>query len=173
MNVKLYIVLVMSIILLVWVIFCGIQFVRQSKRIVAESDFTAHVKCENCNYEYDVNAENFNRISTAKYVKKTNPQFIKGMVVKIPQYSYYARKFQCPNCNKKAYGNVLNINEIHQISRKPVTIHSLKWLFMMFIGGAVILILTSFPMRIADEYTKKQVEDMKQDHYEEVKDKYY
>lgn len=172
MDLRSIIVICMGIALFFWVLFCAIQLVRQSKKITVTSDFTAHVRCEKCNFEYDVNTADFNKSYRTKYVKSTKSEVSNGMIINVPHYSYYAKKLVCPCCNKKAYAKVLNIDEIQQKTRKPVAINCLKWMIVMFVGGMLIVMLTSIPMRLADNYAKKQVEDMKQEHYEEIKDKY-
>lgn len=47
---------VMGVVLMAWVIFCGIQFIRHSRKLTAGGDFVGHVRCEKCGTEYTVKA---------------------------------------------------------------------------------------------------------------------
>ena len=47
MFAEIIILTIIGIVLLAWVIFCGIQFIRHGRDVVAGADFVGHVKCEN------------------------------------------------------------------------------------------------------------------------------
>ena len=59
MDVRFVIMMVMGVLLMGWVVFCGIQFIRHSRNLVAGASFTGHVKCEKCGTEYEVSADYF------------------------------------------------------------------------------------------------------------------
>ena len=46
MDARFVIMMVMGVLLMGWVVFCGIQFIRHSRNLVAGASFTGHVKCE-------------------------------------------------------------------------------------------------------------------------------
>ena len=52
---------VMGVVLMAWVIFCGIRFIRHSRKLTAGEDFVGHVRCEKCGTEYTVKAGDFNK----------------------------------------------------------------------------------------------------------------
>ena len=95
MTVRFMITAVMGVLLLGWVIFCGVQFIFQDRRRIAGADFIGQAKCEKCGTEYTVSPQEFN----------------KGI-------AYYAKKFYCPCCKKREYAQVLNINEINEDMRQ-------------------------------------------------------
>ena len=59
MDARFVIMMVMGVLLMGWVVFCGIQFIRHSRNLVAGASFTGHVKCEKCGTEYEVSAAEF------------------------------------------------------------------------------------------------------------------
>lgn len=97
---------VMGVVLMAWVIFCGIQFIRHSRKLTAGGDFVGHVRCEKCGTEYTVKA-------------------------------------------------------------------GLHWLLLMFIGGMLILVLAGIPLSLFDRASRQQAEDMRQQRYEELKERYF
>lgn len=90
-----------------------------------------------------------------------------------PNYSYYAKKFHCPECNKKVYAQVLNINELNEQSRSFVLREGIKCLLVMAIGGGLIMMVMSVPIKIVRYQREKQVEQMREEMYEELRNKYY
>ena len=57
--------------------------------------------------------------------------------------------------------------------RKTTVKIGLHWLAMMFIGGMLILVLGGIPIYFADRAAWKQAEDMRQQRYEELKERYF
>lgn len=172
MDVRFIIVIVMGVLLIGWVIFCGIQFIRYSRNLVAGSGFIGHVECEKCGHRYDVSAAEFTEscVSKSRSVSKTRR---KGMIlVKRPEYSYFAKKFYCPNCGKKRYGKVLNINEIQDATLRPSLKAGARWLIIMCVGGLIIMAAASIPMHFAERAAQQQVEELKQRQYEEFVERY-
>lgn len=172
MMIKTILVLIMAIMLLVWIIFCGIQFLHRSRMIIAAGDFTGHVKCEKCGAVYDVGPEEFaeSHIIKSKTVTRTK---LKGTaLVNKPEYRYFAKKFRCPGCGRRAYGQVLNINEINDIMLAPSLKTGIRWLIMMAAGAVLIITVMSIPMYFADRYTEYQIEKLKQHQYEEFIEDY-
>ena len=95
-----------------------------------------------------------------------------GAFVNRPKYKYYAKKFQCPCCGKKRYAQVLNINEINQMMARPVLRAGVRWLILMFIGGMIILAAVSVPMHFADGARDQRIEKLKEQQYEDFKERY-
>ena len=115
---KIMITAVMGVLLLGWVIFCGVQFIFQGRRRIAGADFIGQAKCEKCGTEYTVSPQEFNKGIMTKTRSLTKTQVYRGAFVDTPHYAYYAKKFYCPCCKKREYAQVLNINEINEDMRQ-------------------------------------------------------
>ena len=172
MFAEIIILTIMGVVLLAWVIFCGIQFIRHGRDVVAGADFVGHVKCEKCGTEYEVSAEEFTQSYMSKSRSVTRTKIQGGAFVNRPQYSYYAKKIQCPCCGKKRYAQVLNINEINQMMTRPVLRAGIRWLILMGIGGVLILAVASIPLHFADRAREQRVEELREQQYEDFKERY-
>lgn len=172
MFAEIIILTIIGIVLLAWVIFCGIQFIHHGRDVVAGADFIGHVKCEKCGTEYEVSAEEFTKSYMSKYRSVTRTKIQGGASVNRPQYSYYAKKFQCPCCGKKRYAQVLNINELNQMMTRPVLRAGIRWLILMGIGGVLILAVASIPLHFADRAREQRVEELREQQYEDFKERY-
>lgn len=172
MFAEIIILTIIGIVLLAWVIFCGIQFIHHGRDVVAGADFIGHVKCEKCGTEYEVSAEEFTQSYMSKSRSVTRTKIQGGAFVNRPQYSYYAKKFQCPCCGKKRYAQVLNINEINQMMTRPVLRAGIRWLILMGIGGVLILAVASIPLHFADRAREQRVEELREQQYEDFKERY-
>lgn len=164
---------VMGVALMVWVSFCGIRFIRHSRKLTAGEDFVGHVRCEKCGTEYTVKAGDFNKGFMGRYRRVTRTKIHGAAFVNSPYYSYYAKKFDCPCCRKRRYAQVLNIHEINQDMRGKTLKAGLHWLILMFIGGMLILVLAAIPLSFLDRASRRQAEDMRQQRYEEWKERYF
>lgn len=172
MMLEIILMAVMAVLLIAWVIFCAVQFIRHSKNVIAKGDFTGHVRCEKCSTEYDVTPEEFTQSNFAKYRSFTKTK-IKGIaLVNRPNYRYFAKKFYCPHCGKKRYAQVLNINEINDLMTVPSIVSGIKWLAVMAIGGAVIIAIMSIPLHFAKEQRLEHVRDLEQKQYEDFIERY-
>lgn len=172
MFAEIIILTIIGIVLLAWVIFCGIQFIRHGRDVVAGADFVGHVKCEKCGTEYEVSAEEFTQSYMSKSRSVTRTKIQGGAFVNRPQYSYYAKKFQYPCCGKKRYAQVLNINEINQMMTRPVLRAGIRWLILMGIGGVLILAVAFIPLHFADRAREQRVEELREQQYEDFKERY-
>lgn len=170
--VKMILILVMTIFLAGWMIFCAIQFIRRARTIVATGDFTGHVKCEKCGTVYDVSPEKFTESCVVKSKTVTKTKRRGPALVNRPEYRYFAKKFHCPGCGRRAYGQVININEINDIMLVPSIKAGIRWLIIMAVGALLIITVMSIPMYFADRYTEQQIEKLKQQRYEEFSEKY-
>lgn len=101
MDARFIILLIMSVLLLGWVIFCGIQFFRHSKELIVDADFIGHVKCEKCGTLYDVNAAQFTESHMSKSVSTSKTQFKNGAFINRPHYRYFAKNFTVPAVAKR------------------------------------------------------------------------
>lgn len=173
MDARFIILLIMSALLLGWVIFCGIQFFRHSKDLIVDADFIGHVKCEKCGTLYDVNAAQLTESHMSKSVSTSKTQFKNGAFINRPHYRYFAKKFHCPCCGKKRYAQVLNINEINSQMLKPTLRAGVRWLIFMFVGGVLILAVSSIPMFFANRAAQQKADELRQERYEEFKERYF
>ena len=67
----------------------------------------------------------------------------------------------------------MNINEINRDMREKTLKAGLHWLLLMFIGGMLILVLTGIPISFLDRAARRQAGDMRQQRYEELKERYF
>ena len=155
-----------------WIIFCAIQYIRNSKKLIARSDFKGHVRCEKCGTVYEVSPKEFTNSYMVKSQSVTKTKRKGIAFINKPVYKYYAKKFYCPHCKKKMYAQVLNINEINVQMQAPSMKIGIRWLILMFVGGLVIMAAMSIPMHFANKYREHKVENMKRQYYEELKDRY-
>lgn len=162
---------VMAVLLLGWVIFCAVQFIRHSRDVIVASDFVGHVKCEACGAEYDVSAADFTKSFASRSRSVTRTRMEGAAFVNRPHYSYYAKKFHCPGCGRKRYAQVLNINEINRAMEKPMLRTGMRWLLLMCIGGILILAAAAVPMHFLNQARERQVEELREQRYEELKDR--
>jgi transcription elongation factor Elf1 len=162
----------MGICLLIWVIFCAVQFIRHSKTLVAGADFIGHVECEKCKTRYDVSASEFARSSITKSRSVSKTKLKNGAFINRPYYQYFAKKFNCPVCGKKRYARVLNINEINDLMLKPSLNAGIHWLIIMFIGGVIIMAAASIPRHFTEKAAQQRVEELKEQQYQEFIQRY-
>ena len=172
MDARFVITLIMGILLLSWVIFCGIQFFRSCAEMTIRSGLTGHVKCEKCGTEYDVTAAEFTKSHMSRSRSMTRTQVDGAAFVNRRTYTYYAKKFFCPCCSRKRYAQVLNINELSTQMEKPGIRAGIRWLIFMIAGGVIIMSVMSIPMHFANRAAEQRTEEMRQEMYEEMKDRY-
>lgn len=171
MTVKIVIVLVMALVLLAWCVFCSVMFYRNCRNKVAEGDFPVHVKCEKCGGDYQITPEEFSRSHIVKSVSRTRTKVRGAALVNSPEYSYFAKKFRCPHCGKKAYGKIENIDEFRNLTEKTAVSYGVRWLVAMAAGGIVIMLISAVLMGIVDIGEKKRIQNLKEKRYEQfIKD---
>ena len=163
---------VMGTFLMAWVIFCAIQIYRSSKTAFTESDVAIHAKCESCGGLYDVTAKEFNSsyVSKYKYISRTKMSGIAA--VHKPQFTYYAKKLPCPYCKKKKYAQIVNINEIQDLSISSMLRGGAKWMAAMVAGGLLLLAAMGASTKILSWRNQQKAEDIKQERYEELRNSY-
>lgn len=164
--------IMLGLILMAWVIFCAIQIYRSSKNAFTESNVAIHAKCESCGELYDVTAKEFNSsyVSKYKYISRTKMSGIAA--VHKPQFTYYSKKLLCPNCNKRKYAQIININEIQDLSISSMVKGGRKWMTVMVAGGILILAVMGALTGLTSWYNKQKTVGMKQERYEELRNRY-
>lgn len=172
MEPRFLIVLIMGGVLMVWVVFCGVQFIRHGRREAQNLNLTAHVKCETCGTEYPVITAELARSFFAKSKSTARTRIAGAAFVNTPKYSYYAKRLDCPHCGRKQYAQVLNIDELNEQMTMPVVRTGIRWLLMMLMGGILIFAVTSAAMFFADKASRNRAEEMRQQRYEELRERY-
>lgn len=173
MGLEVIIIIIMAVILLLWVIFCGCFIFHRISKATSRIGFKAHVQCEKCGFIHDVSSEEATHSYMTKFKSTTKTKIQHGAFVNQPVYSSYAKKFYCPNCGKKTYGQVLNLEEIQDIVKTPQTKELSKGLAMLVVGGLVILIFMQIPMHFAHKAREKRIEQMKEQQFENIRDTYW
>ncbi len=172
MSARLVVTLIAGSLLLLWVMICAAKFWTRSKELMIEIGTIAHVKCENCGTQYDVAAAEYAQMGISRTASKTRTKLKGVAMVNEPEYHYYAKRFYCPHCKNKCFGQVLNIGEIQSKSRGPFLQAGIQCLIMMVIGGMIVFAVSSVPMHFVEKAEQRRIEEMKQQYYEEVKDRY-
>lgn len=172
MDARMIITLSMGACLLVWVLFCGIGFVLRDRRNVAQSGFTAHVKCECCGTVYDVSSAEFAHSLVVKSKRISRTQMKGPAIVAKHSILYYAKRFNCPTCGKRHYAQVLNLDEIQEKTHKTLVKTGMQGIAAMVIGGILIITLFQIPIHFANKEAQRRVEEMKQQQYEQFKQDY-
>ena len=173
MDTEVIIIIIMAAILLFWIIFCVCLMLRRISKVISRSNLKAHVQCEKCGCIFDASLKEATHSPFTKTKSTTKTKIQGGAFVNKPVYSSYAKKFHCPNCGKKTYGRVLNLEEIQDSLRVPRTKEIVKGFAMMLIGGITIVILMQIPMHFANKAKEKKIEQMRQQQYEDIKEKYW
>lgn len=134
-------IIVGPMLLLIWLIVNTIYTVSKIKKEVKDKnkDTKLIVKCEKCKIEHEATVDEF--FST--HMSKTKSVVVSANVgplgVSGTHYSYLAKKFFCPNCNKKTWSEIKNYNEIAKDNTKIMIPFILKYFASLLIGGALII----------------------------------
>lgn len=172
MIASIVVLIVMGILLLSWVILCFVLCMKRNKKIVENSDFDVKLKCEKCGMEYTAPAKDITKTFLSKSKSVTKTKLEGPILINKPKYSYYSKKFFCPNCNKMEYAKVLNIDTLQEKIIKSTSKSYIKCFVMMIIGGLIILILTSIPMTVLNKMKEDKIKDLKDKQYEQFLDDY-
>lgn len=171
-DARFIIVGVMGVVLFAWVVFCGIQFIRHGKGLIVKAGFTAHVKCEKCGTVYEVDSAELAKVGMSKSKSMIKTKIVGPAFINRPHYSYYAKKFNCPSCRKRRYAQVLDINELNDMMTGVTLKTGIRWLVIMAVGGLLILAISAIPMHFVNEAADKHIEELKQQRYEDFKERY-
>ena len=142
------VLILMGVSLLLWVIFCAVQMFRSAGAITVGLGVIGQIKCEKCHNQYQVQPAEFNKSPIAKSRSVTKTKIQGGALVNRPTYHYFAKKFYCPYCKKRVYGEVLNIKELQDAALPGTMSAALRWLLIMFCGGILILCVFGIPLAI-------------------------
>lgn len=150
---------VLSLIVMAWVIWCVVMFMRVSRRAVASSGLAAHIRCERCGAVYDLPAAEVSRLGLIRSVSVTRPRQVGAARVEEPEYRSFSKLFDCPACHQRAYGQVLNIGELQAASRPALISAGVRWLATMVIGGALLLAIGSIPINMMRASAKQAAQE--------------
>ena len=149
----------------------NVERVEKELEHVKLEDEVSDVQCEKCGTIYEVTGKEATRPAMVKYKKSSRTHISNGAFVNTQNYSHYAKKFHCPCCDKKTYGKVLDIQEL-QYEGQDSTIKELgKGFLRMVIGCTIILILAQIPFQIGKKQREREVQQMKEQQYEDLKNK--
>ena len=167
--------------LFVWLVVNFIITLHNVRKAKA-AGLTVQVQCEKCGTIYEVTGKELDTLVDTAWKQATRPAMVKykkssrthisnGAFVNTQNYSHYAKKFHCPCCDKKTYGKVLDIQEL-QYEGQGSTIKELgKGFLRMVIGCTIILILAQIPFQIGKKQREREVQQMKEEQYEDLKNK--
>lgn len=166
------ILILMGLLLMSWVIFCGIQVFRISRSAFAENNIKIHAKCEKCGREYEVTAADFAMSYGVKYKSVTRTRMRGIAAVNEPQFTYYAKKLYCPYCKRRKYAQIINLNEIQDTSVSSIVKAGKKWMAAMVAGGVLILDVMGGITSVVFKHNEEKTENIRQQRYVDLKQKY-
>ena len=67
---------------------------------------------------------------------------------------------------------MLNINDLNQTMTRPVLRAGVRWLILMAVGGAFILAAASVPLYFAGRAGDQRTEELREQQYEDYKERY-
>ena len=167
MNLETIALIAMGGCLFIWLVvnfIITLHNIRKAK----SAGLTAQVQCEKCGTIYEVTAT---RPAMVKYKKSSRTHIKNGAFVNKQNYSHYAKKFHCPCCDKKVYGKVLDIQELQYEGQDNTAKELGKGFLRMVIGCTIILILAQIPLQIGKKQREREVQQMKEQQYEDIKSK--
>lgn len=173
MDIEVILIIIMAALLLFWVIFCVCFMLRRILKDAARADMKAQVQCESCGSTFEVPWKEAVHISMTKTRSTTKTKVQDGALVSKPVYSSYAKKFYCADCEKKTFGQVLNLEEMQESIRSFIRKEACRGLVRMVAGGLAILIVMQIPMHFADHAKEKEIEQMKEQQFEDIKERYW
>lgn len=131
--------IIMAVILLSWLIGNIIYYYRKVTNIFKPDPTPVYIKCEKCGNEYQVSMAEFikGNMTKKKSCAKTE---LKGPIAvnAVKMYSF-AKKFHCPECNKKRWGQVLNYSELDNLIR-PVVVKYFFIQAIVIMAGFMVLV---------------------------------
>lgn len=136
--------------------FSFVKMLTELSKLLGQADFTAQVVCDHCNNQYEVTAKEFSKKWMTKTFSVTKPSLKGPVMVNKPNYYYYGKKFHCPYCNKDYYANVLNREEIAQISAPLFGKVCLRWVIIGLSGCFVIMLVSTSVSAIFEKIIEKQ-----------------
>lgn len=162
--------IVMGVVMLVlggWVIWCVVMFLRAYRRAASQIAGPAHVRCERCGAMYDLSAAEVLRLGLIRSVSVTRPRQVGVARVEEPEYRSFSKKFDCPVCHQRAYGQVMNIGELQGASRPALISAGVRWLATMVIGGALLFAIGSIPINMMRASAKQAMQEELQQSFNE------
>lgn len=148
MSTTVIVLIVMAILLLVWVIACALHFVLRGRELLRASGQVAHCTCESCGATFDVPAGELGRSWLSKQASVTRTRREGAALVDEPTYRSFAKKVTCPQCGKRAWAQVQNVNEINSFLRGACLVSGLKHIGLMVAGGFIVLFATQLVLTI-------------------------
>ena len=136
-------ILVGPLLLLIWLIINTIYWIKRIKNLVKETnkDVELVVKCEKCQNEHTATMDDFLDTVMSKTKSITTSTNIGTLRSSYTDYKYFAKKFYCPNCNKKTWSEVKNYNKLAIRNTKLMFPLILKYFASLLIGGAIIMFI--------------------------------
>jgi len=129
------------ILLFMWLIVCTIYLIIRIRKKLNEANKGKKiiVKCEKCKNEHEATAEEF--FST--FMSKTKSIKISGNAGEVggsaTYYTYMAKKFLCPKCNKKTWSEIKDYNNFAKNNMKNMLPSILIYFAIVLIGARILI----------------------------------
>ena len=172
MGLRIIVLLVMGAVLLGWVVFCGVQYVRQSRRAMAGAHLVAHAVCGECGSRFDVDSSELAKTFMSRSRSVTRTKVHGAALVNEPRYSSFSKKVRCPRCGREIWANVENVNELNAQMRPAVLRIGVRWLVVMVAGGLVVLAISAAAMGVANRAAEARTEELRQQQRDALMERY-
>lgn len=171
-KLQIIVLITMGILLLVWLLICMVIHIQKTKRDAIKLDFDVLVKCDKCGTQYHKRAADFVQGKLVKQKSVTKTRVEGATLVNQPDYLYFGKKFDCPCCHKRVFGQVLNIEEIQSQTMPIAKKNTMICLVSVFIGGVLIIGLTMIPMAYVKHLRAQEVQELKDKQQQEIREMY-
>lgn len=128
-------IIIVAVTLLVWLIWNIRQYYKRASRLIASEGFEIEAKCEVCNKQFGIPAIQYMKHGATKEKSMAKTKG-KGVVLdNSPEFSYYAKKVDCPFCHRKTWAQALNYAEYQRRYQSVLISCMLCQVAVILIGG--------------------------------------
>lgn len=172
MELRTLVLVALGVVLLAWVVFCGVQYVRTTRRAVSQLRVPAHMVCDGCGYHFDVDISDVVKTAFSRSRSVTRTKRVGAALVDEPEYTRFAKRVFCPHCGRQVWANVENINELNELSRRTVVRSGLRWLVAMLVGGLLVFALGAVAIGFVNRAADQRTDELQQQLEESFNERY-
>lgn len=172
MDMRILALVAFGVVLLAWVVFCGMQYVRTTRRTISQLSVPAHMVCDECGHRFDVDISDLVKTALSRSRRVTRTRRVGVALVDEPEYSRLAKRVFCPHCGKQVWANVENVNELYALSRRTAVRGGLHWLVVMALGGFLVLALGAVAIGFANRAADQRTDELQQQLEESFNERY-
>lgn len=173
MTIRILLLILMGVLLLSWIMGVAIYFLVTENKKLKKGDFIFQVECEKCGTIYNATCNQVVGVGMSKQRSVSKTKVDGPVLSNTPNYHYYSKKVQCPHCQKKEFGQILNINEYQNNTKSIVMKDGVRAFILMGVGGFMILCLMKIPFGIEQRIRLKRVQEMRQEQLRTIEERTY